>query len=309
MKYTPPIGGAANDPYVDVNPATGVDGSIVPAAAIEGPQRELHNLIEGLGGVPDPENYSQLVDWLLASFANIGGNASQLFRVLTANQFDDSTYVATTAFVRRAMGSAAGHATISGNTTLTAAHAGKVCFFSAAAVATLPLASSCPAGTLIHFCTQTSGAASVLRQGTDTITASSAASTLTSLAILDGETLTLESNGSTQWVVVDGTAALKFGGGFGTSLAGSGYQKLPSGLIIQWGAATSGAGGSVAITYPIAFPSGVLFAASFILSGALSAATSQCGGGTTTGNTLYAQTAGTVNGIAGVTLRYLSIGY
>ncbi|MHB1183407.1 MAG: hypothetical protein ACYC4A_01730 [Desulfobulbia bacterium] len=91
MKYTPPIGGAPNDPYVDVNPATGVDGSYVPAAAIEGPQRELHNLIEGLGGVPDPADDGQVLDWLLASLAMLTGNASHVFRVAQAVGANDAT--------------------------------------------------------------------------------------------------------------------------------------------------------------------------------------------------------------------------
>lgn len=47
---------------------------------------------------------------------------------------------------------------------------------------------------------------------------------------------------------------------FGASLATNGYQKLPSGLIIQWGQLTSHAtpGSPVAITYPIAFPNAFL---------------------------------------------------
>ena len=40
---------------------------------------------------------------------------------------------------------------------------------------------------------------------------------------------------------------------FGKSLATSGYQKLPSGLIIQWGAQTNSSLGSGTINYPIAF--------------------------------------------------------
>jgi hypothetical protein len=39
---------------------------------------------------------------------------------------------------------------------------------------------------------------------------------------------------------------------FGNSGAGSGYQKLPSGIIIQWGAANITLSGTV--TFPIAFP-------------------------------------------------------
>lgn len=44
-------------------------------------------------------------------------------------------------------------------------------------------------------------------------------------------------------------------GGANQSLATSGYQKLPSGLIIQWGlSALIGDGGSIAVTLPVAFP-------------------------------------------------------
>ena len=41
------------------------------------------------------------------------------------------------------------------------------------------------------------------------------------------------------------------------SLAANGYQKLPSGLIIQWGMVSSiAAGGTKTFTYPVAFPTG-----------------------------------------------------
>lgn len=51
-----------------------------------------------------------------------------------------------------------------------------------------------------------------------------------------------------------------FANEFGSSLAANGYQKLPSGLIIQWGKATSQPNASTNLTYPIAFPNDVLFA-------------------------------------------------
>lgn len=44
---------------------------------------------------------------------------------------------------------------------------------------------------------------------------------------------------------------------FGASLAASGYQKLPSGLIVQWGAVATSATVDVTVTLPIAFPSAV----------------------------------------------------
>jgi hypothetical protein len=38
------------------------------------------------------------------------------------------------------------------------------------------------------------------------------------------------------------------------SLTTNGYQKLPSGLIVQWGIATNSSSADVNVTYPIAFP-------------------------------------------------------
>lgn len=38
------------------------------------------------------------------------------------------------------------------------------------------------------------------------------------------------------------------------SLGGNGYQKLPGGLIIQWGFGTGSTGGGVAVSFPISFP-------------------------------------------------------
>lgn len=41
---------------------------------------------------------------------------------------------------------------------------------------------------------------------------------------------------------------------FASSKAGAGYQKLPSGMIFQWGIVAFAGVTSVAVTYPIAFP-------------------------------------------------------
>ncbi len=46
MDYIPPVGGAADAPYIDGNPNTCTEGSIPPAAAIEYPMREIVNAIK-----------------------------------------------------------------------------------------------------------------------------------------------------------------------------------------------------------------------------------------------------------------------
>lgn len=47
----------------------------------------------------------------------------------------------------------------------------------------------------------------------------------------------------------------KFEDEFGASLAASGWQKLPSGLIIQWGSSSVSATSTKTVTFPITFPS------------------------------------------------------
>ena len=60
MKYVPPIGAAAGAAYVDAAPASGVEGSPVPAAAIEHPMREIEAVITGAGLVPATGDLTQL---------------------------------------------------------------------------------------------------------------------------------------------------------------------------------------------------------------------------------------------------------
>lgn len=238
--------GVGKDGFRDGNKAAFINPTELSAGFMNMLQEELAGIAEAAGLVLDPNNNAQV----LAALRSAG-----VFT--TPAQFDNTTKAATTEFVQRALGNLSGYAAISSNTTLTAAHAGRGCYFSVAAVATLPVANTVPAGTLIFFTGFTSGATSVARQGTDTIAANVANSTLTSIVILDGEDLILESNGSTQWIAVGGSARLKYAGGFGSSLATSGYQKLPSGLIVQWGSIATSASVDTTVTFPIAFPTAV----------------------------------------------------
>jgi hypothetical protein len=74
-------------------------------------------------------------------------------------------------------------------------------------------------------------------------------------------------------VIYDGTNYQIFGGffvssdNFASSLGASGYQKLPGGLIIQWGTATLPNSGSnvstIQVSFPIPFPAALVFAVAF----------------------------------------------
>lgn len=44
---------------------------------------------------------------------------------------------------------------------------------------------------------------------------------------------------------------------FAASLSSTGYQRLPSGFIVQWGSVTTTGGGVISVTFPLTFPNGV----------------------------------------------------
>jgi hypothetical protein len=62
MKYVPPIGAQdANAAYVDGNPSAGIEGSLVSAAAIEHPMREIVEVIAAAGLAPSAADLKQLL--------------------------------------------------------------------------------------------------------------------------------------------------------------------------------------------------------------------------------------------------------
>jgi hypothetical protein len=67
-----------------------------------------------------------------------------------------------------------------------------------------------------------------------------------------GECAEFTSDG-TNWIGSGGTLMNRFASTFFASLASNGYQKLPSGLIIQWGVFNPSPAGDLTITFPIAF--------------------------------------------------------
>jgi hypothetical protein len=134
--------------------------------------------------------------------------------------------------------------------------AGGTCLINSASatVQTLPAASAVALGRQVEFLNIGAGVGTVQKVGSDTITINN--TTVTALALGNGDTLTVESNGVNGWIATGGSAKLASSGVYAASMAAPGYQKLPSGLIMQWGltaAIATGATGAVT-TYPIAYP-------------------------------------------------------
>ena len=159
---------------------------------------------------------------------------------------------------------AAGIAIVTATGALTSGNVGGTVLInsSAATTQTLPAANAVPAGKRIEILNINTGVGTVSRVGTDTITVNSG--TVTTLALGAGDTLTLESNGVNGWYAVAGSSQLGSSAMFAALKAGSGYQKLPSGLIIQWinngSANTSG----VTNTLPITFPNAIIGFIAFV---------------------------------------------
>lgn len=182
---------------------------------------------------------------------NIAGAMNE---VETPAQFDNSTKLATTAFVKASEGGYSGH-TVVGTTTLTAANSGQVIVCAGSATITLPAASTMPAGNALTFFATGAGVV-VQRAGADTIQPNG--STVTSITLNAGDTLVLESNGASAWGAIGGSAQLQYSSQFLASKAANGYIKLPGGLIIQWGTVSGLTGAGVSsFTFPVAFPTAV----------------------------------------------------
>lgn len=82
--------------------------------------------------------------------------------------------------------------------------------------------------------------------------------TLNPLSAINSPTINLSYNSTTQTLSADVSSISSFFTGTGTQLLSSnGYQKLPGGLILQWGSFNTGVIGNETtgtVTYPIAFP-------------------------------------------------------
>lgn len=99
---------------------------------------------------------------------------------------------------------------------------------------------------------------------------------------------------------------------FAASLSGNGWQKLPSGLIIQWAQILSNSGGFAPWTYPIAFPSACLqvYATPFVGASAQDFSLTMIGNPGKTAATTACYVSGVQSSTTGqIGVRYLAIGY
>lgn len=227
----------------------------------------------------------------------------------TPPQFDNTLKTATTEFVQRALGSFSGVSVLSGATALTAGDVGKNIILSGATpfATTLPATAGLLNGAAISIENNANVDCTVVRSGGDLISPNSA-SAISTITIPAGTQITFVKVGAIWYAF--GSGAASYQSTFGASLATNGYQKLPSGLIIQWGNVNSSgtSSGNATATFPIAFPTGVLTTqASINGSGALGAYTIQHGASTLTQLPMTTLINSAISG--GIAVRWLAIGY
>lgn len=227
-------------------------------AAAPGALDTLKELADALG---DDPNFATTMTNALALKAAID---SPIFtgtpKVPVAAQFDNTPLAASTSFVQRALGNYSGYAGISASRALSAADIGKALFIAATAITvTVPTPSSLglPLGAAATFFTSGSTSAT-FTAGSGAIINAPGANAVSSFVVGYGQCLTLVAVTGTTWQVLNSTAALGQTADFAASLSAAGYQKLPGGLIIQWGTYRCRAVTSGTVTYPIAFPNAML---------------------------------------------------
>jgi hypothetical protein len=169
-------------------------------------------------------------------------------RTTTAPQFDNTIRTASTAFVQAALGNYQTSYLNSGtNVTLTAAQAGGFWDVYGTATITLPLTSSVPLGACYSF--SVGALVTFTCSGSDNIYFNDGNTATASYTPTSGIALRLVKIAAGEWLFISEGRA-------NASLAVNGYQKLPSGLIIQWGNDNSSTTSST-VTFPIAFPNAV----------------------------------------------------
>lgn len=173
----------------------------------------------------------------------------------TQPQFDSSKSLATAEFVQREKGSFANSVPIAGgNVTLTAAHVGARIEMSANGTLTLPKASTLPKGSSILITTSSAVEAAKLALSAGDALAINNVSVASPYTMAMGSDILLVSDGE-KWRAHASLECLRTSSLFACSLEVTGWRRLPSGEVEQWGlSGGSKPNVSTPITFPLAFP-------------------------------------------------------
>ncbi|CAI8864760.1 MULTISPECIES: gp53-like domain-containing protein [Pseudomonas] len=243
-----PSVGLVNGQFVDEDPVAGKPGSLIPATWGNGVTQEILNVVQAAGMTPNEASNNQLLAAL---------RSPTLFT--TAPQFDSGRSAATSEFVQRALGSYTSARGISAATQLTLADVGGSIGLggTVAYTVTLPDATSAPNGATISLHCRNAGSVTVASKTGAQISPQGAY--VGAIVMNAGESANFVRE-SGVWVVY-GTAALKYSASYGAQFNPAtqfGYQKFPSGLIVQWLIGATDANSTMSLSLPIRFPVALL---------------------------------------------------
>lgn len=230
----------------------------------------------------------------------------------TPQQFDYSSKLATTEYVQNVGLRSAGFYQATTTQTLPLSVVGKTIqlFSPSVFTVTLPVLASIPSGGRIEFWNNNSGTAIIRGNGSEQINLGF--SVTNTVSVPSGETLTLVSGGGNGvWIGVSGSVQLSQAqASFGVTLAQNGYQKLPGGLIMQWGMvpcpANYVANTAVPFVLPMPFPNQLLWITASNTGTNLLTAATQCALTTlSVGQMVWSQSMANAGGLQA---SYLAIG-
>jgi hypothetical protein len=218
--------------------------------------RQASLIAAGLSQLMADSQGTDLVDTLtpaqIATIFKATLSAANIFA--TAPQFNATTLPATTAFVQRAIGNYQFGQPISivGNFAVT--DVGGAFYIQAAGTYGLPALSAVNFGSSFSMMATVDGVV-IDGNGADQFLSGSAA--LSTVTLNNGDSAVFTKIGGF-WAITGGTASARGSqGDYGRSLSANGWQRLPSGLIIQFftGNGSASAGSPfVSRVFPIAFP-------------------------------------------------------
>lgn len=216
--------------------------------------------------------------------------------ILTPPQFDSTNQYATTAFVQRALGNFQAVVPYSSTQTLLASQSGSLIECTGAGAFTLTLPAPTTAGLTY----------TILNASSATVTLTTPSSIIYYLGA-GAASVSLSASTSVQ-IVSDGSSWIAINGNGASAFTSNGYQKLPSGFIIQWGSASTNGSGVATLTHPITFPNVCLQCIATYAAGTISAVIVNAGTSTTSQSTGYASnTSGAA--VTGAGVRFILLGY
>jgi hypothetical protein len=173
---------------------------------------------------------------------------------VTPPQFANDKSFATAEFVQREKGGFSNSVSIGGGAVaLTAAHVGTRIEMSAPGTLTLPKASTFPKGSAIMITTSSmAGAVNLALLAGDSLAINNV-SVVAPYAMSSGSDILLISDGAL-WRAHASLECLRTSPLFSGFFSSNGYQKLPSGLILQWGSYQCGINSTNTLALPVAFP-------------------------------------------------------